>query len=81
MTAYLHTKFGLIWIKETKVTKGGGIRPPQIENVLNRPDEIGLNQSFTNISSLLKNHSTDLSHFDQFNLSVLLICRKKIGDD
>ena len=23
--------------------EGGGIRPPQVENVLNRPGEIGLN--------------------------------------
>ena len=33
MTDYLHTKFGLIWIKETKVTEGGGgsgIRPPRL---------------------------------------------------
>ena len=43
MTDYPHTKFGLIWIKETKVTEGGGIRPPpQVENVLNRPGEIRL---------------------------------------
>ena len=41
MTDYLHTKFGLIWIKETKVTDGDGICP-QVENVLNRPGEIGL---------------------------------------
>ena len=44
MTDYLHIKFGLIWIKETKVTEGGGIRPPQVENVLNGPGEIGLKQ-------------------------------------
>ena len=25
---YQHTKFGLIWVKESKVTEGGGIRPP-----------------------------------------------------
>ena len=30
-----------IWVKESKVTEGGGI-PPQVENVLNRPGEIGL---------------------------------------
>ena len=28
MTAYLYTKFGLIWIKETKVTERDGIRSP-----------------------------------------------------
>ena len=45
MMEYHHTKFGLIWIKGSKVTEGGGIRPPQVENVLNRPGEIGLNNS------------------------------------
>ena len=43
MMDYHHTKFGLIWIKESKVTEGGGIRLPQVENVLNRSGEIGLN--------------------------------------
>ena len=43
MTDYLHTKFGLIWIKETKVTEGA--ESPQVENVLNRPGEIGLNSN------------------------------------
>ena len=45
ITGYLHTKFYVIWIKETEVMEGegGGIRPPQVENVLNRPGEIGLN--------------------------------------
>ena len=42
MTDYPHTKFGLICIKETKVTEGGRYPPPQVENVLNRPGEIGL---------------------------------------
>ena len=28
MTDYHHSKFGLIWIKESKVTEGGGFRPP-----------------------------------------------------
>ena len=42
MMEYHHTKLGLIWIKENKVTEGGEIRPPQVENVLNRPGEIGL---------------------------------------
>ena len=41
MTDYHHTKFGLIWSKESKVKEGSGIRPPQV--VLNRPGEIGLN--------------------------------------
>ena len=41
MIDYLHTKFGLIWIKETKVTEGGAeSAPPQVGNVLNRPGEI-----------------------------------------
>ena len=39
---YRHTKFSLIWIKESKVTEGGGNPPPQVENVLNRPGGIGL---------------------------------------
>ena len=40
---YQHTKFGLIWLKENKVTEGGrNPPPPQVENVLNRPGEIGL---------------------------------------
>ena len=45
MTDYHHTKFGLIWSKESKVTEGGQNPPPpppQVENVLNRPGEIGL---------------------------------------
>ena len=42
MRDYHHIKFGLTWIKESKVTEGGGIRPPLVENVLNRPGEIGL---------------------------------------
>ena len=43
MTDYYHTEFGLIWGKESKITGGGGgIRSPQVENVLNRPGEIGL---------------------------------------
>ena len=39
------------------------------------------NQSFTNISSLPKNTATICLILHQFNLYVLLICRKKIGDD
>ena len=39
---YQHTKFGLIWVKESKVTEGGGRIHPQVENVLNRQGEIGL---------------------------------------
>ena len=38
---YQHTKFGLIWVKNSKVTEGGG-RNPQVEIVSNRPGEIGL---------------------------------------
>ena len=38
---YQHTKFGLIWVKDRKVTEGGRFCP-QVENVLNRPGEIGL---------------------------------------
>ena len=47
MTDYLYTKFGLIWIKKTKATEGGGgaESAPQVENILNRPGEIGLNLS------------------------------------
>ena len=45
---YQHSKFGLIWVKESKVTEGGGgIRPLQFENILNRPGKIGLNDSMT----------------------------------
>ena len=40
-----------------------------------------INQSFTNISSLPKKYSTDLSRFASLNLYVLLICGKEIGDD
>ena len=43
MKDYHHIKFGLIWIKESKVT--GRIPPPQVENVLNCPGEIGLKLS------------------------------------
>ena len=55
MTAYLHTKFGLIWIKETKVTEGGGrnLPPPQVENVLNRPGEIGLKPDNFSLSQFI----------------------------
>ena len=42
MRDYHHTKFGLIWVKESKVTGGGG-GGGMVENVLNRPGEIGLN--------------------------------------
>ena len=46
MTDYHHTKFGLIWSKESKVAEGEGggaeSTPSQVENVLNRPGEIGL---------------------------------------
>ena len=36
MRDYHHTKFGLIWIKESKDSAS------QVENVLNRPGETGL---------------------------------------
>ena len=41
---YHHTKFGLVWIKDHKVTGGGGAdsASPQVENVLSRPGEVGL---------------------------------------
>ena len=42
MRDYHHTKFGLIWVKESKVTEGGRNPFPPGENVLNRPGEIGL---------------------------------------
>ena len=43
MRDYQHSKFSLIWVKENKLTEGGGFRrPPKVENVLNRPGEIGL---------------------------------------
>ena len=56
MTDYHPTKFGLIWSKESKVTEGA--RPPQVENVLNRPGEIGLNywlakMQYSNLKFLL----------------------------
>ena len=45
MRDYHHTKFGSIWIKDSKVTEGGRNPPPsQVENVLNRPGEIGLKE-------------------------------------
>ena len=40
-----------------------------------------LNQNFTNILSLLKNTPTICLILHQFNLYVLLICGKEIGDD
>ena len=46
MRDYHHTKFGLIWIKESKVAKGERILS-QVENVLNRPGEIGLIKTAT----------------------------------
>ena len=63
MTDYHHTKFGLIWIKQSKATEvgggGGGIRPPpQVDNVLNRKGEIGL-KKFKN-SVLTRKH---VSHY------------------
>ena len=44
VTDYHHTKFVLIWVKESKVTEGWIPPPPpsQVENVLNRPGEIRL---------------------------------------
>ena len=40
-----------------------------------------LNQGFTNISSLPKNTPTICLILHQFNLFVLLICGKEIGDN
>ena len=53
MTDYHHTKFGLIWGKERKVTEGAESAPPQVENVLNRPGEIGLNSEPFNLSEFM----------------------------
>ena len=39
---YQYTKFALIWVKENKVTGWGAESAPQVENVSNRPGEIGL---------------------------------------
>ena len=65
MTDYLHTKFGLIWIKETKVTEGQNgqnLPPPQVENVLNRPGEIGLKMT---------SHLTNNSHSPNIKIEIL----------
>ena len=55
MRDYHQTKFGLIWIEESKVTEGGGGGGVEsalhVENVLNRPGEIGLKLSI-NLSSM-----------------------------
>ena len=46
MTDYHRGKFGSVWSKESKVTEGAESAPtPQVENVLNRPGEIGLNKA------------------------------------
>ena len=47
MKDYHHSKFGSIWIKDSKVTVKGADSPPPpppppVENVLNSPGEIGL---------------------------------------
>ena len=61
MMDYHHIKFGLIWMKESKVTRGEGQNPtlPQVENVLNRPGEIGLTLSRPCFSQLM--YSLDLT--------------------
>ena len=67
MTDYHHTKFGLIWMKGRKVTEGGGIRPPQVENVLKRPGEIelkpGLHVSRKDRKHMFANRSFKLSTY------------------
>ena len=73
-----------------KVTKFQ-VPPPKrfgrvIKNILgghhaSPPCQIGLNQSFTNISSLPKNTPQISLILHQCNLYVLLICGKEIGDD
>ena len=69
---YHHTKFGLTWIKESKVTEGGrNPPPPQVENVLNRPGEIGLNQSKSSI--ILKKERFSLCLLNKW-VAVLFIC-------
>ena len=73
---YHHTKFGLIWIKENKAMGGGGagrggIRHPQIEDVLNRPGEIGLNS--TKIARKPRNR--EMKIFFQY-LKRILFCIK-----
>ena len=51
MMDYHHTKFGFIWIKESKVREGADSTPPQVENVLNRPGEIGLKDKILKFST------------------------------
>ena len=60
MTDYHHTKFGLIWMKGSKVTEGGG--GGLVENVLKLPGEIGL-KLYLPLSGRSKHHF-------QYNISI-----------
>ena len=68
MMACHHSKFGLIWMKESKVTRGGGgLDPhPQVKNVLNCPGEIGLK-----IKKKILRDSTNFS-FGELNKTFIL---------
>ena len=54
MTDYHHIKFGLIWMKGSKVTEGGAESAPQVENVLKRPGEIGLREGQSETCLILR---------------------------
>ena len=83
MTDYLHIKFGLIWIKETKVTEGrrSPPPPPQVENVLNRPGEIGLIefeqlcQSYGHLCEILANFTIPAQKYGHVTLPRLEISK------
>ena len=66
---------------------GGAFRPPQVENVLNRPGEIGLTQSssfahftlsFKSLYLLNSLHSFYLSYYSSYSYTFHLACRQEI---
>ena len=73
---YRHTKFGLIWIKESKVKEGGN-PPNQVENVLNRPCETGLKNQKKCLLGF--NHPNSVVKTNKKNgMLILAICCSRI---
>ena len=80
MTDYHHSKFGLIWSKES-YGRGGNLPPPQVANVLNRPGEIGLNNCLIPYKTF-KEVLSDVTLYDlknqQFERFVVFLMYKSV---
>ena len=70
---YQHTKFGIIWVKESKVTEGGE-SAPQVENVLNRPGEIGLSNSINDTILKISEGQCWVEKYTEVNASCQTQC-------